>query len=966
MNNNYQLIDQRFVKYADAEVYLLRHKKSGARVIKISNSDKNKTFGITFKTQPDSDCGTPHILEHSVLNGSKKYPVKSPFDQLLKGSLSTFLNAMTGSELTMYPVASICEKDYFNLMDVYLDAVFNPLIYSDPRIMKQEGWRIMLNSPDDMPAYTGVVYNEMKGYFSDPLRELDFRIAQNLFPDNGYSKSAGGYPSEITKLTQDKFVAFHKKFYHPENSYIFFYGDADFEKELEVLDSNYLCHYDIKGNNYDIPVQKPFAAPKTISCNYPAAEGTDPETDSYLALSFVTGLNTDTKLCLALDILADVLVYQESGAIRKAFQQSGLGSDIDVSFENSQQPVFTFIGHQCNAQDGEKFKNLILDTLKNVVKEGVDKNTITAVVNRREFSIREGNDAQKGIKLLFELIMPWLFDDNAIQYLEIPDVLAQLKKDIANGYLEKVIEKYFIQNTHSLLTTLAPKAGLEEENEAKTFQYLADYKQSLSQPQLEKLIQDTKDLDAFQNAEETPEQLKCIPVLSKEDLNPKAEDFPLDIINNGETEILCRRDTTNGIVYCNLMFDARTLDFEDLPYLALLGELLVKLNTENYDYETLDNMFKTYTGGVSTFANLYAKVSNGEKTCFPKFNFSTKALSENAEKALSLLEEIVLRTKFDDIRRIKEMVTRIASQLESEASSMPFYYVRNRADSYYDNASYINEYLEGIDYYFFIKDLNENFDSRANALVDKLLKVYHQIVNKTYMKFVLASEDDDREKMLSLYDAMLKRLPADNTPLKEWNINPTPKNEGFTGTSKVQYVIKSYNFKNLDFEWSGAINVLNKILSLNYLHNAIRVRGGAYGCFAQLSFDGVMNFASFRDPNLVETLSVYNNVADFVSQLDITPDEMLKYIIGTISGIDQPMTVAQRTNAAVSRYLNGRKLERIQKIRDQIINATVDDVKKAVVILKAFTEKGSVCVYGGEDKIKNNAKLFDKILKLTK
>lgn len=966
MNNNYQLIDQRFVKYADAEVYLLRHKKSGARVIKIANSDKNKTFGITFKTQPDSDCGTPHILEHSVLNGSKKYPVKSPFDQLLKGSLSTFLNAMTGSELTMYPVASICEKDYFNLMDVYLDAVFNPLIYSDPRIMKQEGWRIMLNSPDDMPAYTGVVYNEMKGYFSDPLRELDFRIAQNLFPDNGYSKCSGGYPSEITKLTQDKFVAFHKKFYHPENSYIFFYGDADFEKELEVLDSNYLCHYDIKGNNYDIPIQKPFAAPKTISCNYPAAEGTDPETDSYLALSFVTGLNTDTKLCLALDILADVLVYQESGAIRKAFQQSGLGSDIDVSFENSQQPVFTFIGHQCNAQDGEKFKNLILDTLKNVVKEGVDKNTITAVVNRREFSIREGNDAQKGIKLLFELIMPWLFDDNAIQYLEIPDVLAQLKKDIANGYLEKVIEKYFIQNTHSLLTTLAPKAGLEEENEAKTFQYLADYKQSLSQPQLEKLIQDTKDLDAFQNAEETPEQLKCIPVLSKEDLNPKAEDFPLDIINNGETEILCRRDTTNGIVYCNLMFDARTLDFEDLPYLALLGELLVKLNTENYDYETLDNMFKTYTGGVSTFANLYAKVSNGEKTCFPKFNFSTKALSENAEKALSLLEEIVLRTKFDDIRRIKEMVTRIASQLESEASSMPFYYVRNRADSYYDNASYINEYLEGIDYYFFIKDLNENFDSRANALVDKLQKVYHQIVNKTYMKLVLASEDDDREKMLSLYDAMLKRLPADNTPLKEWNINPTPKNEGFTGTSKVQYVIKSYNFKNLDFEWSGAINVLNKILSLNYLHNAIRVRGGAYGCFAQLSFDGVMNFASFRDPNLVETLSVYNNVADFVSQLDITPDEMLKYIIGTISGIDQPMTVAQRTNAAVSRYLNGRKLERIQKIRDQIINATVDDVKKAVVILKAFTEKGSVCVYGGEDKIKNNAKLFDKILKLTK
>lgn len=966
MNNNYELIDKRFVKYADAEVYLLRHKKSGARVIKIANSDKNKTFGITFKTQPDNDCGTPHILEHSVLNGSKKYPVKSPFDQMLKGSLSTFLNAMTGGELTMYPVASICEKDYFNLMDVYLDAVFNPLIYSDPRIMKQEGWRIMLNSPDEMPAYTGVVYNEMKGYFSDPQRELDFRIAQTLFPDNGYGKCSGGYPTEITKLTQEQFVAFHKKFYHPENSYIFFYGDADFEKELDVLDRNYLSNYKIEGYNYQIPIQKPFDAPKTIKCNYPATEETNPETDSYLALSFVAGLNTDTKLCLALDILADVLVYQESGAIRKAFQLSGLGSDIEVSFENSQQPVFTFIGHQCNANDGEKFKKLILDTLQSVVTNGIDKETITAVVNRREFSIREGNDAQKGIKLLFELIMPWLFDDNAIQYLEIPDALAQLKKEIADGYLEKVINKYFIQNPHSLLTTLAPKAGIEEENEAKTAQFLADYKQSLSKEQLEKLIQETKDLDAFQNAEETPEQLKCIPVLSKEDLNPKAEDYPLNIVKNGDAEILCRHDSTNGIVYCNLMFDARTLNFEDLPYLSLLGELLVKLDTENYDYETLDNQFKTYTGGVSTFPNIYAKQTDGVKTCFPKFNFSTKALTENAEKALSLLEEVVLRTKFDDLRRIKEMVTRVASQLESEASSMPFYYVRNRADSYYDKASFINEYIEGIDYYYFIKDINENFDARAEEIVQRLKTVYKQIVNKAYMKFVVASEQGDCDKVLALYDDILKRLPADNSPLKEWELNPTPKNEGFTGSSKVQYVIKSYNFKDTDFKWTGSMNVLNKILSLNYLHNAIRVRGGAYGCFAQIGFDGAMNFSSYRDPNLTETLSVYNNVAEFVNQLDITPDEMLKYIIGTISGIDQPMTVPQRTNAAVSRYINGKKIEKIQKVRDEIINTTVNDVKTAVEILKAFAEKGSVCVYGGEEIVKANSNLFENILKLTK
>lgn len=966
MNNNYELLDKRFVKYADADIYLLRHKKSGARVVKIANSDKNKTFCITFKTQPDNDCGTPHIMEHSVLNGSKKYPVKSPFDQLLKGSLSTFLNAMTGGELTMYPVASICEKDYFNLMDVYLDAVFNPLIYSDPRIMKQEGWRIMLNSRDEQPAYTGVVYNEMKGFFSDPMRELDFRICQTLFPDNGYGKCSGGYPSEITKLTQEKFIEFHKKFYHPENAYVYFYGDADFEKELEILDRDYLSKYQINGYDYSIPLQKPFDAPKTISGYYSAAQGTDPASESYLSLSFVTGLNTDTKLCLAIDILADVLVYQESGAIRKAFQNSGLGSDIDASFENSQQPVFTFTAHQCNAADGEKFKQLIFDTLNNVVKNGIDHETVNAVVNRREFGIREGNDAQKGIKLLFELIMPWLYDDDAIKYLEIPDVLAELKKDIEQGYLEKIIKKYFIDNPHSLLTTLAPKAGMEEEAEAKTAKFLADYKNSLTDEQIDQLIRDTKELDEFQNTEETPEQLKCIPTLSREDLNPNAEDLPVEVLTRDNAEIICRKDATNGIVYCNFMFEARTLEFAQLPYLALLSELIGKLDTENYKYEALDTMFKTVTGGFSTTFSVYSTVKNGEKDCFPKFCFSTKALVENAEKAISLIEETALRTLFTDRKRIKEMVTRIASQLESEASASPYSLVRNRADSYYDKSMYINEFVEGIEYFYFIKDLNENFDSKVDSLVENLQKTYSTLINRNHLKMVIASEESDREKMISLYDQVFQKLPSQQQSWPEWPFNLTPRNEAFTGSSKVQYVIKSFNFNKSDFKWTGSMNVLSKILSLNYLHNAIRVRGGAYGCFSQIAFDGTINFSSYRDPNLAETLNVYNNVAQFVEQLDIEPDEMLKYIIGTISNIDQPMTVAQRTNTALGRYLTGRTIAKIQKTRDEILNTTIDDVKKAAAILRKFQECGSVCVYGGEDKINANSQIFNQIYKLTK
>ncbi|MCQ2974016.1 MAG: insulinase family protein [Bacteroidales bacterium] len=966
MNNNYKLIEKRRVKDIDADVFLLEHIKSGARVIKIANNDRNKTFCISFKTEPVDDCGTPHIMEHSVLNGSKKYNVKSPFDQLLKGSLQTFLNAMTGNELTMFPVASICEKDYFNLMDVYLDAVFNPLIYDDPRILMQEGWRMVLENENDIPKYTGVVYNEMKGYYSDPQRELDFRIFQNLFPDNGYGKSSGGYPTEITNLTQEKFTDFHKKNYHPENSYVFFYGDADIENELQILDEQYLSKFSKIGGNYEIIPQKPFDKMKKVSLNYPASEDANVNGDTFLAISFVIGRNTDTKLCLALDILADVLVYQESGIIRNAFQKSGLGSDIEVSFENSQQPVFSFIAHNCNKGDSEKFKNLIFNTLKDVVKNGIDKSIVSAVVNRREFILREGNDAQLGLKYLSDIIMPWLFDNNPIKYLESSKILSDLKNSTNNGYLEEVIDKYFINNNHSLLTEFIPQVGLEAEIEANIKNNLVQYKNNMTKEQINKLIEDTRLLDEFQNQEETPEQLKCIPTLSKEDINPNAENYIIEPLKIDDVDLLYREDATNGIVYTKFMFDLRTLDFQMLPYVGLLTELYCKLDTKNLSFGEIDKLRKTYTGGLTSYTNIYAKIEGKEKKSLPKFFFSVKMLLENIDKSLSLVEDIMLNTKFQDKVRLKELISRHFSQLEADISSSAFYYVKNRADSYYDNASFIDEYLSGIDYYYFVKDLNENFDTKVDDLINNLTNISKKLFNKNNMVLVLCCENENKENVISKIKQYIQQINSDKVELNEWKLNLCNKNEAFTGSSKVQYVIKSYNFRNSDFNWTGSMSVLSKILSLNYLHNAIRVRGGAYGSFAQITHDGSMIFSSYRDPNLVETINVYNNVSEFLENLEISDDEMLKYIIGTISSCDQPMTVSQKTKTAINRYLSGKTLENIQKVRNEIINTSLEDIKKAINILKDFEKNGSICVFASDEKANNNAKLFNKILKLTK
>ncbi len=964
MNDNYRLIEKRHVADVDGWVYLLEHIKSGAQIVKIANNDSNKTFCITFKTQPDDDSGIPHILEHSVLNGSRKYPVKSPFDQLIKGSLNTFLNAMTGNDLTMYPVASISEKDYFNLVDVYLDAVFNPLIYTDKRILKQEGWRVVAMDKDDSFKYTGVVYNEMKGCFSDPQREMENITMRALFPDNCYGKCSGGYPSAIPTLTQEHFISFHQKYYHPENSYIFLYGDADLDKELLMLDNGYLSKYQRNNTDYSIPLQKAPAQPVSATEYYSADQEASPDTDSYLSLSIVACNVKDQMTLKALDVITDVLINQESAPIRLAFQEKRIGGDIYAYPEPFQQSVFTVMGLNCDSHKAAEFKDLIYTELRKAADNGINRDVVEALLNRKEFLLREGNDAQQGMRRLMEMIQPWIFGCNPIDILESVKNFEEFKKAVQDGLLERTIRECLLGNSHAVSVTLEPKAGLEQEIEARTQAELDRYKASLSEQQIMQLIQENIELDEYQNTPDTPEALKCIPTLSREDLNPEAEDYAVDIRKIGNTKVIYHQGFTNGIVYMSYFFNMKTLPFDMVPYGSLICEVMRYMDTKNYDFGQIDTYLNNFAGGFSISNDIYNHIEEGRRIPFVEIKVYGKCLAKNLSKLTDMMIEIVNNTVFSDKERLRDLISRLASEADTEINQRAIQFTRNRLDSYFNPASYVDEYMSGIDYLKFIKDLNDNFDSQADELIQKLEMVRKLVFGADNMYCFAFCEANHYAE----YEKEAKRLiSAMNTAkpeYQEWDTTPEVKNEALVRPSKIQYVLKGLDSLDADYQWSGHGCVVAKILSSDYLQNNVRVRGGAYGAWASLLTDGTVMMMSYRDPNLTQTLDIYDHTWEYLENFCEDDDAMLKYIIGTISQKDSPLPTSQRGNVALSRYRTGRTFDKIQRERDEILSTTAQDVRDYARLMRQLSENGAICVFGGEDIINENKNLFKNIIKL--
>lgn len=964
--SGFKLIEKRFVKEVDAECLLFQHERSGARLLKISNDDKNKTFCITFKTVTESDAGTPHILEHSVLNGSKNFPVKSPFDILSKGSLNTFLNAMTGSDITLYPVSSMNDKDFRTLMHIYLDAVLNPLIYEDPRILEQEGWHRELENVDSNMTYKGVVYNEMKGAFSSPTREWNYLVDQHLFPDSPYRFSSGGYPPAIPTLTYEAFIQFHRKYYHPSNSYIFLYGDGDLESELAFIDKNYLSNYTVSDQVVDIPLQPAFQALQSASGFYSATEGSELEGNSYLSLSFVVGLSVDQQLGMGLRVLTQALFNNESAPVRLALQEAGIGQDVSAWVDDLKQNVLHVRVQNANSDEAEKFKQVVFETLEKTAKAGLDTDAITGILNRMEFNLREGNTPQKGLYYNQKALRSWFWGDEPFSGLEYEKPLAALKQAITKGYLEQIITKELLMNPHALLFTLNPQPGLEGENDKRTHAELTAYKESLSLSELTELVNHTAMLVEYQKSEDTPGALASIPLLDLKDIQTRADWFIADesrLSPFSRTSYLHFDTFTNDISYIKFFFDLRVLSEDQLPYASLLATLLGSIATENYSFGELDNALDTHLGGFSTYLTTYLK-NRDDDQLIPKFVLSAKALSSDQSKVFELSEEILRHSQLDDVDRIKDVLTRHHSRLSANVKRDGLGYARTRLFSYTTRAGMFDELTNGLEYYWFISDLVDNFDARQADLINELTTVSDLLFNKKNLIASTTCAEDDItafKKELKSFSGML----GDERPeYLEWALTSSAKNEGLMTASKVQYVLQGADFTDIGYNWDGKMRVLNQIISREWLKNQVRVIGGAYGGFARFSPTGQFYFGSYRDPNLVSTLENYANTPGFLSTFDVDPTEMTRFIIGTIAGMDRPETPSQRGNTAVNRYFSQMTEETLQSERSAVLSTTLEDVKAYEKMVSDMLNNSLICVYGNEDKLKQNKDLFEKLITL--
>jgi Zn-dependent M16 (insulinase) family peptidase len=959
--HGFKLEQKQFIKELDGEGYLFRHLKSGARLLKVVSKDDNKVFSVAFKTPPPDDTGIPHIMEHSVLNGSENFPVKSPFDVLSQGSLKTFLNAMTSSDSTIYPVASRNDKDFSNLMHVYLDAAFKPLIHKDPRILQQEGWHYELESPAAPLAYKGVVYNEMKGAYSAPERQLDYVMNKVLFPDNGYGNSSGGRPEAIPQLTYEQFKAFHRKYYHPANSYIYLYGNGDMEKELAFIDDRYLSGYDKINVDSRIPLQKPLATPSLVRGQYGIPEGTPVDGKTYIARSNVYGLNTDQELNIALDILAEALVNHQAAPLRVALQKAGIGRDVSAGVDSIQQPVFMITVTNAEAKDLPRFEQVVTDTLKEVAAKGFDRTMLDGIINLQEFRLREGRGAFTGIMGAMMASSGWMFADNPFVTLSFNRELAAIRSRLDRKYFETLIQKALLNNPHACTVVMEPKPGLEKELATELENKLAAIKAKMSPEEIAAIAAQTKELIAYQQRKDDPETLKTIPLLEIADIEKKQEDLPLKQETLAGTPLLVSEIFTKGIVYLDLFFDAGAVNQELIPYVQLYSDLVGMMSTDEYAYGDLENQVNLHTGGISTSLDVLA-VGRDDGRAKPYFLMRGKAMPEKLDRLADLMKQQLLLSKWDDAARLKELLLRTKAQFEQNLAYNGLGIARTRLASYISNRGAYQDLTSGFGYYQFLGDICREPDLKM--ITAKLKTVQAMLINLNGLKVGVTCQEAQMPAVRKELPTLLAAIPRGEFKSAAYRFTMEPLNEGFQDASKVQYVLKGSDYKKLGFQYTGKMNVLNQLLSTVYLQNTIRVQGGAYGGFAMMDNAGFLAFASYRDPNLKKTVENYLGAGRFLSDLTLDERDLRRLIIGTISGWDRPLNPNQKGYVAVRRYLVGDTLAMLQKERDEILCTTVGDLKGFAKMVDAVMTQNVLCVVGNEKKIEEQKDLFKKILPL--
>ena len=1023
MNNNYELIKKKKVEGLNSDMMLLRHKKTGARVLTLSNDDDNKVFYIGFRTPPEDSTGKPHIIEHTVLCGSDKYPLKDPFVELVKGSMNTFLNAMTYSDKTVYPVASRNDKDFKNLMSVYMDAVFHPNIYKYEEIFRQEGWNYLLESPDDQLKLNGVVYNEMKGAFSSPESVLERKIQNSLFPDTCYGVESGGDPDYIPDLTYEDFLDFHRKYYHPSNSYIFLYGDMDIDERLAWMDEEYLSRYETLEIDSEIKKQEPFSEMKRVQMDYPISEDESEAENTYLAYNLVTGDNLDPKQYQAMNMILYALLDTQGAPIRQALLDEGIGKDILPSYDNGVlQPYFSIISKNAEASDADRFLKIIDDGFRKAAEEGIDKKSLTASLNMSRFKFKEADFGgyPKGLIYGLNAFDSWLYDDeNPLLHVDADDTFDELEKAIGTDYYEELIKKFLIDNPHSSLVVLTPKKGMTAEKEALLQEKLDAYKASLSEEEISKLVEASRALSEYQEEETKKEDLEKIPLLERSDIKRDPEDFRNIKSTIFGLPVYWHDYFTNDIAYIDIYFNMNFARKEDLPYIALLKSVMSFVDTENYTYSELNNEINIYTGSLLLGSAVATELTGFDKCSIREF-ISFRSLYNNLNKAFDLAEEVLFRGKYDNIKRLREIIAEQKSKLQMSMTASGHSAAAMRAASYFSKTAALREQMDGIEFYKFIEDLDRHFDEKAGNVLAKLKELITRIFtnravvvsctcdqkgydlvelrlrdfafrldeftkknlnmegngtfkDKAYGEHSVCSDaesansncgydgnDDESATLNCGHD-------GNDDEIKEYydfekaGFKPKQLNEAFKTSAGIQYVARAGRYLDDVSDYTGAASVFRTIMNYEYLWFNIRVQGGAYGCMSQAASTGNCQFVTYRDPNLARSNDVFEGIPEYLENFDVDEREMTKFVIGTMSGIDTPLTPAAKGLRDIGAVFGKISYEDIKKNRHEIIDCSADDIRALAPKIRKALDEGNICVIGSEAKIEEDKVLFKNI-----
>ena len=963
----YEILDEHRVEDVQSDGFILRHKKSGARIAILSNNDDNKVFYIGFRTPPEDETGVPHIIEHTTLCGSKKFPVKDPFIELAKGSLNTFLNAMTYPDKTVYPVASCNDQDFKNLMDVYLDAVFNPNITKYEEIFKQEGWHYELTGKDDELKINGVVYNEMKGAYSSPDEVLSSQIYRSLFPDNTYSKDSGGNPEYIPKLTYEAYLDFYHKYYHPSNSYIYLYGDMDVVERLEWLDKEYLSLYDYKKVNSEINKQPAFDEIKNVEAQYSITMDDTQENKTYLSYNRVVGDTLDEMLYQAFDVLDYALVSSPGAPVKQALIDAGIGDDVYGSYDAGiLQPVFSFVAKNANASQADEFESIIENTLKEVVKTGINKEALLAGINSSEFKFREADFGQFPKGLLFGLncLDSWLFDDmKPFIHLECLGTFAKLRKAVDTDYFEKLIQEYLLDNTHGSSVTVKPKRGLGNEREEALAKELSDYKASLSDEEIKKLIEDTEHLKKYQEEPSSDEDLRKLPMLTRADMKKNAMPF-----SNIEDELLdvkvVRHDIeSNGIDYISFLFDAGDFAQSELGYLGFFTNALGLVSTEKYSYTDLANATNIYTGGISTGTASHPDIKDRNNFVF-KFEVKLKVLEKNLDKALELMEQMLLSSDFTDTKRLGELVAQIKARLQANLSSSGHLVAAMRSMSSFSRYALYQDELKGVAFYRSICRIEKELLESPKSVSDKLAAIAKKLFARNRMLISFTGNNKAYGNAKPSLEKVIAGFNKMSAVGNQAEVHFNTAKEAFIDASQIQYVAKTGDFICEGYEYTGALRLLRIILSYDYLWINVRVKGGAYGCMTSFLRSGESYFVSYRDPNLAATNEAYDRIPEYIRSFDPDERDMTKYIIGTFSALDTPLNPEAKGSRSMSAYLEGIEYEQLQKERDEILNARKEDINALADLVQSVLDDNNLCVIGNENVVREASHMFDATEKL--